>query len=57
MSVLASKEMRERRRAICRDCPHATGGKPEKRVFCGVCGCVIAGKTALAGERCPIGKW
>ncbi len=57
MAWVADKELREKRRAICRDCPFATGGKPGKRVFCGKCGCVIAGKTAVADATCPIGKW
>jgi hypothetical protein len=40
----------ESRRAICQAC------RPDKGV-CDKCGCLIAAKTRLKGEQCPIGKW
>jgi len=39
------------RRVTCNDCEHRRGAT------CGACGCFIAAKTSLAGERCPKGKW
>ena len=56
MSVLASKEEARRRMAICQACPFAQVGKA-KKYFCGKCGCVLAGKVRIQGERCPAGKW
>lgn len=52
------------RRDICRVCEFAemrkTGeGKTGLTSFsrCEKCGCFIAPKTTLSGEKCPIGKW
>jgi hypothetical protein len=39
------------RRAKCAQCPHVVTVLAE---FCGVCGCLIVAKTALAGEECPL---
>lgn len=57
------------RRAVCRDCPHATvkvaPGALAESTWCGeplqvtshTCGCLCAGKTLVKSERCPSGKW
>jgi hypothetical protein len=41
----------EARRATCATCEHLQDGR------CGLCGCLLAAKQRLAGERCPAGKW
>ena len=52
--MLASPEIREKRVAICMDCPFLKKGI----VFrCTACGCPIRSKTALASSECPKGKW
>jgi hypothetical protein len=46
------------RRAICRRCDRATRHRDGVRVLrCLECACWIKPKTALAGEKCPLGKW
>jgi hypothetical protein len=50
--VLVSDQTAELRAAACAQCP--AGGD---RATCAVCGCVIAAKTRLATERCPVGVW
>lgn len=57
------------RRAVCRDCPNyritAAPGALEPSSWCGepfvtttkTCGCLIAGKTLVASECCPSGRW
>lgn len=45
-----------RRMEICRACEHAQG-PGGKKIFCGKCGCVLAGKTRIQREKCPLGKW
>jgi hypothetical protein len=55
----APPDLAERRRAVCRSCPEAV---PCLRVIgrfcqCRVCKCVLAPKTRVASERCPLGKW
>lgn len=48
----------EERRRICGECPElkpATPLMPFAR--CAQCGCLIAGKTALASQSCPLKKW
>lgn len=63
----------EARRAICRECPSrvrtAVLGMKSESDWCGnpleasmkadppVCGCLLAGKTAVGSERCPQAKW
>jgi hypothetical protein len=39
------------RRATCATCEHLQDGR------CGLCGCLLAAKQRLAGERCPAGLW
>ena len=56
MSMLAPPELQKRRMAICQACPFAAVGKT-KKFFCSKCGCVLAGKTRIQGETCPVGKW
>jgi len=52
----AAETVIESRRAICNACPNA---RVTLGVFqqCGLCGCLTAAKTTLAGEECPAGKW
>ncbi len=59
------------RRGICRTCPSRTRGRippmTEDSDWCGpplnpdglpgVCGCVLAGKTAVLSEACDQKKW
>jgi hypothetical protein len=47
------------RRARCQACPEAVPcvGNIGKRCVCQQCGCLIRAKTALASEKCPLGKW
>jgi flavoprotein len=54
------------RRDACRECPAATrnAARLDRRAKgltslsrCRECDCVIAAKTRLASERCPLGKW
>lgn len=48
-----------RRLSICDECEHGVPcARDSSRVFrCSVCRCVLALKTRLAGERCPVGRW
>ena len=59
----APKKMVEQRRAICRQCEHATRNparldRPSKGLTsmseCKPCGCFIAAKTRLASEVCGL---
>lgn len=52
----ASKEERERRLAICRDCEHIESANTQFE-RCRQCGCVLAFKSALAALGCPLKKW
>jgi hypothetical protein len=59
LGVDQTKELVARqRRLICRECPHMI---PHARFVmfrqCGLCKCFISAKTAIASERCPMGKW
>lgn len=54
--LIADRERARKRMAICQACPFAAGGKT-KKFICSKCGCVLAGKTRLAGAKCPEGKW
>ena len=42
-----------RRRAVCAACPHS-GGLIN---HCDICGCALAAKIVINGEKCPVGKW
>lgn len=63
----------EIRRACCRCCPSMVVARSDnaegESAWCGkpfndrlgeklpTCGCLLAGKTAVASERCPQGRW
>lgn len=53
----ADAERVESRRSICQACPSGLflDGKCDARK--GGCGCLLAAKWRLAGERCPRGHW
>jgi hypothetical protein len=46
----------EHRQKTCAACEHVTLTLGVLK-RCGKCGCALAAKTRVAGERCPIGKW
>ena len=57
---IASNDIIESRRAMCRTCPHADPCAPpwaSKKCVCGKCGCPLKHKTRLADETCPAEKW
>lgn len=63
---LASDELIQSRRERCRGCAHASRSNNPKYADneglttlsrCYWCGCVIALKTRLAKEHCPLAKW
>lgn len=56
MPVFVPADVRRARMAICQACPFADVGV-KRKFFCSKCGCVLEGKTRVAGESCPIGKW
>lgn len=51
----ADEETIQRRRAICRACPHAIPCPllANQKCRCALCGCLLSAKTVLAGETCP----
>ena len=49
--IRARQNERDRRWAICSDCPELVEGRCQK------CGCFMQPKVWLAQEHCPIGKW
>ena len=49
--IVADKETRAKRRAVCSACPLRNG------VFCGKCGCLLAAVTLRRQSTCPAGKW
>jgi hypothetical protein len=60
------EEVIRQRRDACRGCDRATRNparldRPAKGLTslsqCRECGCLIAAKTAVASEQCPLGKW
>ena len=65
----APERDREARIALCRRCPErrvvAPLGAVAESSWCGEpfvesdrsCGCLLAGKTAVASESCPQGRW
>lgn len=57
---LAPKSTIEYRRATCRVCEWARPCPPpwsKRKCVCNVCDCVLALKTKLSDEACPIGRW
>lgn len=59
MSVawLVPRAVRTARMDLCQACEHATGAR-RRKFFCSKCNnCVLEGKTRVADEACPIGKW
>jgi hypothetical protein len=48
----ATKEQAQERYAVCATCEKLT-----KIKTCELCGCFVIGKTKLAREKCPEGKW
>jgi hypothetical protein len=51
----ADEETIQKRRAICRECPHAIPCPllANKKCRCELCGCLLSAKTVVAGEVCP----
>jgi hypothetical protein len=52
LSILVSKDVAQKRNAMCRNCNHLN---PDLKM-CKVCGCFIPVKTKLVGS-CPLKKW
>jgi hypothetical protein len=55
----AAPEVIEKRRDTCNKCDEYKPATPPLKPFatCANCGCVIAAKTALAAQSCPLKKW
>jgi len=53
----ADKALREERLSICTICPKLNILKKDYVSMCKVCSCIVEGKTWLAQEKCPLGKW
>lgn len=51
--VFSYADLRMKRLMICKVCPEFDSGIGR----CRKCGCYIRAKTALAQEKCPLGKW
>lgn len=45
------------RRDTCNRCEHRVPAAGLKPATCGKCGCVLAAKTALKTQTCPLSKW
>lgn len=67
---VATEQERERRAAICRECPTRKRvrvlGAVLESDWCGTpfvavdgvsCGCLLAGKVSVQSETCPGGRW
>lgn len=56
---LASEEVIEQRRQICRTCDKAIACTKNIKKFCicEKCGCRLFHKTRMKDEACPLGKW
>lgn len=54
--ITTPKPEQRRRMELCRACEFAQG-PGDRKIFCGKCGCVLAGMTRIQGEKCPVGKW
>ena len=52
--ILAPDAVRQERMAACANCENLKGFLILR---CGLCGCVLKGKTLLLNEKCPAGKW
>ena len=50
-------EVREYRHAICKKCEHYKRLTPQDFSLCKICKCIVAGKTWLKTQKCPIDKW
>lgn len=53
MFIVPSETLKERL-ATCMSCEKLTG---YVMLRCSMCGCSIKGKSILARESCPMGKW
>lgn len=65
----SSNEEVAARREVCKMCPYrvrkVAPGAVAESDWCGeplvvtanTCGCLVAGKTLVASEKCPSGKW
>lgn len=55
------KAMAHKRAEVCSGCDQviamSVSGEKKISIACGRCGCVIAAKTAVPSEACPLGKW
>lgn len=51
--VLVETDVRNARLTVCHSCDRFD----PKKNRCSECGCYVNGKTKLATERCPLGKW
>ena len=54
ITIIASDALRQERTATCGNCENLRGFLVLR---CGLCGCLIRGKTILINEKCPAGKW
>ena len=56
---IAPDKIIEERREICRNCEYAVSpkSKPDKKVKCSLCGCLINHKIRLRKEKCPDKRW
>ncbi len=55
LNPIASDELTEQRRVICKTCPSYLEIEPVD--VCGECNCPIKLKTALKFAHCPLEKW
>lgn len=51
--LLSSDSVKKERSGICEIC----GFLAKNKIQCKACGCLIVGKVAFAGSKCPEGKW
>lgn len=54
---LAPQEERDHRRAACLACDQNTNAPGISLGVCRACGCVLAFKTTLPGQVCPLNRW
>lgn len=63
--IRASDKAKKERHDLCADCPFRSGEDLNVMSRCTACGCILMdsdkrpypGKTSLAAESCPLGKW